>query len=54
MIHNECGSHEGRPEYMCRMNEALSRCYDQLAREHYPDVSPIFGIAQEPSDTCEI
>ena len=54
MVYNECGSHTGRPEYMCRMNEALSRYYDQFAREHYPDVSPVFGIPQEPSDTCEI
>ena len=54
MVYNECGAHTGRPEYMCRMNEALSRYYDQFAREHYPDVSPVFGIPQEPSDTCEI
>ena len=54
MVYNECGAHTGRPEYMCRMNEALSRYYDQFTREHYPDVSPVFGIPQEPSDTCEI
>ena len=54
MVYNECGSHSGRPEYLCRMTEAVSRCYDQFLRKYYPDVSPIFGIAQEPSDTCEI
>lgn len=54
MIYNECGSHTGRPEYMCRMNEALSRYYDQFAREHYPDVSSAFVIPQDPLDTCEI
>jgi hypothetical protein len=54
MIYNECGSHEGRPEYMCRMNEALSRCYTQLARKHYPDVSPIAGIEQAAPEACEI
>lgn len=54
MIYNECGSHTGRPEYMCRMNEALSRYYDQFAREHYPDVSPVLVIPQDPPDTCEI
>lgn len=54
MIYNECGSHTGRPEYMCRMNEALSRCYDRLAREHYPDVKPYSFIPQDPLDTCEI
>lgn len=54
MIYNECGSHSGRPEYMCRMNEALSRLYDQFAREHYPDVAPFAVIPQDPTDTCEI
>ena len=54
MIYNECGSHTGRPEYMCRMNEALSHYYVQFAQEHYPDVSPAFVIPQDPLDTCEI
>ena len=54
MIYNECGSHTGRPEYMCRMNEALSKYYNQFAREHYPDVVPYAVIPQDPSDTCEI
>lgn len=54
MIYNECGSHTGRPEYMCRMNEALSRSYDRLAREHYPDIEPLRVIPQDPQDTCEI
>lgn len=54
MIYNECGSHTGRPEYMCRMNEALSRYYEQFVREHYPDISPASVIPQDPLDTCEI
>lgn len=54
MIYNECGSHSGRPEYMCRMNQALAHYYDQFAREHYPDVVPFPVIPQDPSDTCEI
>lgn len=54
MIHNECGSHEGRPEYMCRMNEALSRYYDQFLREHYPDILPPADIPQMSADICEI
>lgn len=54
MIYNECGSHSGRPEYMCRMNEALSRYYDQFVREYYPDISSVFVIPQDPLDTCEI
>ena len=54
MIQNECGSHAGRPEYMCRMNEALARYYREFAREHYPDVLPNINIPQEMTDTCEI
>ena len=54
MIYNECGAHTGRPEYMCRMNEALSHYYDAFTREHYPDVSPVLDIPQDPLDTCEI
>ena len=54
MIYNECGSVTGRPVYLCRMNEALARAYDRLAREHYPDVAPAFVFPQDPQDTCEI
>ena len=54
MIQNECGSHSGRPEYMCRMNEALARYYDAFAREHYPDVVPQSDVPQEMTDPCEI
>lgn len=54
MVYNECGSHTGRPEYICRMTEALSRIYDRLAREHYPDIEPFRVIPQGPSDPCEI
>ena len=54
MIYNECGTVTGRPVYLCRMNEALAQAYDRLAREHYPDVAPVFVIPQDPQDTCEI
>ena len=54
MIYNECGSHSGRPEYMCRMNEAMARYYEQFTREHYPDVSLDRVIPQDPPDSCEI
>lgn len=54
MIYNECGAHTGRPEYMCRMNQALSVYYAQFVREYYPDISPVPVIPQDPPDTCEI
>ena len=54
MIQNECGTHAGRPEYMCRMNAALARYYDAFAREHYPNVVPQLDIPQELTDSCEM
>ena len=54
MIQNECGTHAGRPEYMCRMNQALSMYYAQFVREYYPDIAPVPVTPQDPSDTCEI
>lgn len=54
MFYNESGSINGRPEYMCCMNEALAAAYDRLARTHYPDVAPAFVFPQDPPDTCEI
>ena len=54
MVYNECGAHTGRPEYMCRMNQALSTYYAQFVREYYPDIAPVPVTPQDPSDTCEI
>lgn len=31
MVNNECGSHTGRPDYVCRMNQAAANCYRELA-----------------------
>ena len=33
MIHNECGTHSGRPEYMCQMNQSLAKYYKQFVKE---------------------
>lgn len=54
MIYNECGTHSGRPEYMCRMNQAASRYYAEFARSYYPDIAPSSLAAQEPADICEL
>ncbi|MBQ8856521.1 MAG: radical SAM protein [Lachnospiraceae bacterium] len=55
MINNECGSHSGRPEYMCQMNASLAKYYDQFVREHYPDrISNIVITQDEFEDSCEI
>lgn len=33
MVYNECGSLDGRPEYVCRMNEAASKYYQIYATQ---------------------
>ena len=54
MIQNECGSHHGRPEYMCQMNQALAHYYEAFVREHYPNRTSKMVITQESPDTCEL
>lgn len=54
MIYNECGAHSGRPEYMCRMHQAMANYYKQFAEEHYPDRKVRLIIVQDPMDTCEL
>ena len=54
MVKNECGTHEGRPEYMCRMNEAAAQKYDEFVRKHYPGRISNVVITQELVETCEI
>ena len=52
MINNECGDQTGRPEYVCQMNQAMSRYYQEYARTYYPDMPLIYSITQD-SDFCE-
>lgn len=54
MIANECGGHTGRPEYMCRMNQATADCYAQFVKEHYPNKKSNVVFTQDSMDTCEI
>lgn len=35
MINNECGGHSGRPEYMCLMNQASAKYYQQFLEKYY-------------------
>lgn len=39
MIYNECGDREGRPEYMCKMNQEASRLYKEFAERYYPELT---------------
>ncbi len=64
MVHNESGSDNGRPDYMCRMNEAASRYYRVYAEKHFPEeAAKIFAQAEKaqqlreealsiPQDSC--
>ena len=53
MVSNECGDLNGRPDYICKMNEAQARFYQEYARKYYPDM-PFPGAAPVPSDICEL
>lgn len=39
MIYNECGDREGRPEYMCKMNQEASKLYMEYAERYYPELT---------------
>lgn len=38
MVHNECGNADGRPTYLCEMNEASARYYQEFAQKLDPSV----------------
>lgn len=54
MTYNECGSKEGRPEYMCKMNEAAAGFYKQYAEQNYPGLTGRPQELPEQTDICEI
>ena len=54
MIQNECGHHQGRPEYMCQMHQAMAHYYDQFVREYYPNRTSKVVIVQDLMDICEL
>lgn len=54
MTYNECGSKEGRPEYMCKMNQEASRLYKQFAERYYPELTGRQLPPPQQPDSCEI
>lgn len=52
MIRNETGDFSGRPEYVCRMNQALSRIYGEFAAQYYPEIHPSRSKTQPREDEC--
>lgn len=52
MIRNETGDFSGRPEYVCQMNQALSRIYGEFAAQYYPEIHPSQSKTQPREDEC--
>lgn len=49
MVHNESGDTNGRPEYLCRMNAAAARYYQEFARR-LPEEIPPQPVEAAPCD----
>lgn len=54
MVSNECGDLNGRPEYVCKMNQAQSKLYMEFARKYYPDMTFSGTTSVMQNDVCEI
>lgn len=54
MVSNECGDVNGTPEYLCRMNQASARYYQEFAQKYYPDRRLEPAPDEEFRDICEI
>lgn len=54
MVYNECGDLSGKPEYMCRMNEAAAKYYGEYMRKHYPDRVGQWEVEVSQDDICEL
>ena len=48
MVHNECGDVNGRPEYLCRMNQAAAGYYQEFAKllKDIPEMSENPGLPE--------
>lgn len=56
MISNECGNLQGKPEYMCQMNQAMAQYYKEYVEKYYPNISAkeILSEKEETEGICEI
>ena len=56
MVYNECGDRNGRPDYLCRMNAASARLYQEYAKripgENLTSVSA--SASQQEDDLCQL
>lgn len=54
MVHNECGAPVGRPEYLCRMNLAAARGYQQYLHTYFPDTDETGFSETADWQRCEL
>lgn len=54
MVYNECGTLEGRPEYVCRMNEAAARYYQLYAEQLGDADQPVELIDSIDAHSCDL
>lgn len=54
MVSNECGDFNGKPEYLCRMNQASARYYAEFARKHYPELIGRTVTPAAAREVCEL
>ena len=53
MLYNECGDKKGRPEYMCRMNQEISRLYKEFVERYYPEFTGRHMMPLTQPDSCD-
>lgn len=54
MVKNESGSIDGRPDYMCRMNEAAAHYYQEYAKRIPKEFKPAEHIAESNMTDCGV
>ena len=54
MISNECGNLNGRPDYMCQMNQALAKYYKEYTEKYYFNVLKTDITYEQQADICEL
>lgn len=54
MIYNECGTADGRPDYICRMQQTQAELYWRFAQKHYSELIPTVDstAGEEVLDDC--
>ena len=54
MVSNECGDVNGKPEYLCRMNQAAARYYQEYAERLEPLEIPESAIPVQSTEGCDL